>query len=61
MKRNFYWIWFLGAAAWFFDAALSLHYHSVGVGLLEAVVSALFLAMGIYMKKKRGLMDSQRK
>ena len=41
----------MGAAVWFFDAALSLHYRSVGWGLLEAVVSALFLAVGMYLKK----------
>jgi len=61
VKRNFYWIWFIGAATWFFDAALSLHYHSVLSGLLEVAVSALFLAMGIYMKKKRDLLKSGRK
>jgi hypothetical protein len=52
VKRNFYWIWFVGAAAWFFDAALSLHYHSLYWGVLEAVVSALFLAMGMFLKKQ---------
>jgi len=51
VRRNFYWIWFLGAAAWFFNAALSLHYHAVWTGLLEVAVSAAFLAIGMYLKK----------
>ena len=51
MKLNLYWIWFVGAAAWFFDAALSLHYQAVGTGVLEALVSAAFLAIGMYLKK----------
>jgi hypothetical protein len=52
VKRNFYWIWLVGAAAWFFDAALSLHYGSPLEGLLEVLVSAAFLAMGLYLKKQ---------
>jgi hypothetical protein len=52
VKRKFYWIWFIGAAAWFLDAALSLHQHVLGWGLLEAVVSATFLAVGMYLKKQ---------
>ncbi|HEX4006281.1 MAG TPA: hypothetical protein VHX60_08905 [Acidobacteriaceae bacterium] len=52
VKRNFYWIWFVGAGAWFFDAAFSLHHHSVRWGLLEAAVSATFLAVGMYLKKQ---------
>jgi len=40
----------VGAAVWFFDAAWSLHYHVVSWGLLEAVVSAVFLATGMYLK-----------
>jgi len=51
VKRNFYWIWFVGAAVWFFDAAYSLHYHVLNWGLLEAGVSAMFLAIGMYLKK----------
>jgi hypothetical protein len=52
VKRKFYWIWFVGAAAWFFDAALSLHHHSLAWGLLETAVSAMFLAVGMYLKKQ---------
>jgi len=50
VKRNFYWIWFVGAAVWFFDAAVSLHYHVLGWGVLEAAISAAFLAVGMYLK-----------
>lgn len=57
MKRNFYWIWFVGAAVWFFDAAWSLYYQSLYTGLLEAAISAAFLAMGMYLKKQ----DSRRR
>jgi hypothetical protein len=52
VKRNFYWIWFVGAAAWFFDAAYSLHTHSLSWGLLEAVISATFLVVGMYLRKQ---------
>jgi len=51
VKRRYYWIWFVGAGAWFFDAAFSLHQHVLGWGLLEAAVSATFLAVGMYLKK----------
>jgi len=53
VKRKFYWIWFVGAAAWFLDAALSLHKHALAWGLLEAAVSAMFLAVGMYLKKQK--------
>jgi hypothetical protein len=51
VKRNWYWIWFIGAAVWFFDAAFSLHHHVLAWGLLEAGTSATFLAVGLYFKK----------
>jgi hypothetical protein len=41
----------VGAAVWFFDAAWSLHYDVLHWGLLEAAVSATFLAVGMYLKK----------
>jgi hypothetical protein len=52
VKQNFHWIWFVGAAAWFIDAALSLHHHSLGWGLPETAISALFLAVGMYYRKR---------
>lgn len=51
MKRDFYWIWFIGAGVWFFDAAVSLHHRSLGWGVLETLVSATFLAVGMYLRK----------
>lgn len=52
VRRNFYWIWFIGAAAWFYDAASSLHHHSISWGVLEAIVSGTFLAVGMYFRKQ---------
>jgi hypothetical protein len=49
---NFYWIWFVGAAAWFLDAALSLHHHALGSGVMATVISALFLAAGMYFRRQ---------
>ena len=52
MSRNLYWIWFVGAAAWFLDAALSLHHHELAGGLLATAISALFLAAGMFFRKQ---------
>jgi hypothetical protein len=52
VRRNFYWIWFIGAAAWFYDAAFSLHHHSLTWGVVEAIVSFSFLAVGLYLRKQ---------
>jgi hypothetical protein len=46
------WIWFVGAAAWFVVAALSLHHHALGNGLLATVISALFLTAGMFFRKQ---------
>jgi hypothetical protein len=46
------WIWFVGAAAWFLAAALSLHRHSLGSGLVATVISALFLAAGMFFRRQ---------
>jgi hypothetical protein len=51
-RNNWYWIWFVGSAAWFVDAALSLHRRAVGWGLLETLTSATFLAVGMYFRKQ---------
>lgn len=53
VKRNFYWIWFVGAGVWFFDAALSLHVRSIRGGVLETLIAAAFLGMGMYLRKQR--------
>jgi len=52
VARNAYWIWFVGAAAWFVDAAIGLHYGALGRGLVAALISGLFLAAGMYFKKQ---------
>jgi len=46
------WIWFVGAAAWFVVAALSLHHHALGGGLLATAISALFLGAGMFFRKQ---------
>ena len=61
--QHFNWIWFLGAAVWFFDAAMGMHHGALGVGLADAGISALFLAVGIFFRrqaKRRTGGDSQR-
>jgi len=50
--RNFNWIWFIGAAAWFVDAALSMRRGALLAGLANAAVSALFLAVGILFRRQ---------
>jgi uncharacterized membrane protein len=52
LNRNLYWIWFVGAAAWFLDAALSLHHRELGGGLLATAISALFLAAGMFFRRQ---------
>ncbi|MGB6134732.1 MAG: hypothetical protein WBG54_23345 [Acidobacteriaceae bacterium] len=49
--RNFNWIWFLGAAVWFIDAALSMRHGALGRGLFNAAISALFLAIGMIFRR----------
>jgi hypothetical protein len=50
--RNFNWIWYLGAAVWFLNAALSMHAGSLRRGLTDAAISAVFLAVGIYLGRQ---------
>lgn len=52
MGHNFNWIWFLAAAIWFFDAALGMHKGALATGLSDAVISALFLLLGIFFRKQ---------
>jgi hypothetical protein len=54
VSRNLYWIWFVGAAAWFLDAALILHRGALGRGVVSVVVSAMFLAAGMFFKRQAG-------
>jgi hypothetical protein len=52
VSRNLYWIWFAGAAVWFFDAAWGLHRGALILGLLDAAVSAVFLGAGMFFRKQ---------
>lgn len=52
VRHTFNWIWFLGAAVWFFDAALGMYYGALRRGLADAGVSALFLLVGIYFRRQ---------
>jgi len=54
VSRNLYWIWFVGSAAWFLDAALVLHRGALARGLLAVAVSAMFLVAGMFFKKQAG-------
>lgn len=50
--RNYNWIWFLGAAVWFLDAALSMRHGALGRGLANAAVSVLFLVVGMIFRRQ---------
>jgi hypothetical protein len=54
VSRNLYWIWFVGSAAWFLDAALVLHRGALARGLVAVAVSAMFLVAGMFFKKQAG-------
>jgi hypothetical protein len=49
VSRNFNWIWYVGAAVWFLDAAISMHRADLRSGLSEAAISAIFLAVGVLL------------
>ena len=51
MGRNFNWIWYVGAAAWFFNAAISMHRGWLRAGLVNAAISAGFLVAGIFFNR----------
>jgi hypothetical protein len=52
MGLKFNWIWFIGAAVWFLDAALSMHHGALGRGLANAGISALFLLVGMLFRRQ---------
>ncbi len=52
VSRNFNWIWYLGAAVWFLNAALAMHHGELRLGLANAGISALFLAAGVFFGKQ---------
>ena len=51
VSRNFNWIWYLGAAVWFLNAALAMHHGNLRLGLTNAAISAGFLAAGIFFRR----------
>ena len=40
------WIWFIGAAAWYMDAAINLHYNARGHAILALAVATMFFIAG---------------
>jgi len=52
VSRNFNWIWYLGAAVWFLNAALAMHHGKLRLGLTNAVIAAVFLAAGVFFGKQ---------
>ncbi|HKR26751.1 MAG TPA: hypothetical protein VJS11_04825 [Acidobacteriaceae bacterium] len=51
MGRNFNWIWYVGAAVWFFNAALAMHHGVLHRGITNAAIAAGFLAAGLYFRR----------
>ena len=63
MGRNFNWIWYIGAAVWFINAALAMRHGSLRSGLANAAIAAVFLAAGVFfgrMTRRTNNRDSQR-
>jgi len=52
VSRNFNWIWYLGAAVWFLNAALAMYHGNLRMGLTNAGISAVFLVAGIYFGRQ---------
>jgi hypothetical protein len=52
VSRNFNWIWYLGAAVWFLNAALAMRHGNLRMGLTNAAISAVFLAAGIFFGRQ---------
>lgn len=52
MGRNFNWIWYVGAAVWFLNAALAMDRGNLRMGLTNAGISAIFLAAGLFFRRQ---------
>jgi hypothetical protein len=52
VSRNFNWIWYVGAAVWFLDAALGMYHGALRSGLTAAGISAVFLVAGIFFGRQ---------
>lgn len=50
--RNFNWIWYVGAAVWFLNAALAMRHGNLRLGLTNAAISAAFLAAGLFFRRQ---------
>jgi hypothetical protein len=49
-----HWIWFIGAAAWYMDAAVNLHYGARSHALLALIVATMFFVAGmVWVKSPR--------
>ena len=54
MAARTYWIWFAGAAAWWIDAAIAVHYGNRGHALLALIIALLFFIAGmVWIKTPR--------
>jgi hypothetical protein len=49
--RNFNWIWYVGAAVWFLNAALAMHHGNLRLGVTNAAIAAVFLAAGLFFRR----------
>jgi hypothetical protein len=48
------WIWFIGAAAWYLDAAVFMHYGARSHALLALLVATMFFVAGmVWVKNPR--------
>ncbi len=47
------WIWFIGCAAWLFDAGVNLHYHAWLHARLALTVALFFLAAGLFYRQQK--------
>ena len=45
------WIWFIGAAAWYTDSAVNLHYGARNHALLALIVATMFFIAGMVWVK----------
>lgn len=49
--RNFNWIWYVGAAVWFLNAALAMHHGNLRLGITNAAIAAGFLVAGLFFRR----------
>lgn len=61
VRRNLNWIWFVGAAVWFFDAMLEMRHGLPGRGLVDAGIAALFLILGLVFRRFSRREEDRRK